>query len=279
MRTVFKRNRTTGARSSRTSTRRSSPPSANDATRVAALLSGEVDWIEPCRSRTRAGQRQCRHRGDLLAGAAHDPTSAWTFERRAARLHNFKGKNPFKDVRVREGVLPRHRRGRDRQAGHARAGQRRRPADRAAAVPLAGDFKRPGYDPKPRQGAARRGGYPNGFEVPLDCPNDRYVNDEAICQASPRCSPASASRSTSSPTEGEVFAKILKAELRHLVLPARLDARRRQRFAQHPVRARRLPRRQDLLARTTNLGNYCNPKVDELTDKIESARPIRRPAT
>jgi peptide/nickel transport system substrate-binding protein len=26
-------------------------------------------------------------------------------------------------------------------------------------------------------------GYPNGFEFQLDCPNNRYVNDEEICQA------------------------------------------------------------------------------------------------
>ncbi len=26
-------------------------------------------------------------------------------------------------------------------------------------------------------------GYPNGFDVELRCPNDRYVNDEAICTA------------------------------------------------------------------------------------------------
>ncbi len=26
-------------------------------------------------------------------------------------------------------------------------------------------------------------GYPDGFEVTMDCPNDRYVNDAAICQA------------------------------------------------------------------------------------------------
>ena len=26
-------------------------------------------------------------------------------------------------------------------------------------------------------------GYPNGFSVSLHCPNDRYLNDEAICQA------------------------------------------------------------------------------------------------
>ncbi len=26
-------------------------------------------------------------------------------------------------------------------------------------------------------------GYPDGFEVGMNCPNDRYVNDAAICQA------------------------------------------------------------------------------------------------
>src|SRR5947207_4106925 len=26
-------------------------------------------------------------------------------------------------------------------------------------------------------------GYPSGFEVGMNCPNDRYVNDAAICQA------------------------------------------------------------------------------------------------
>ena len=26
-------------------------------------------------------------------------------------------------------------------------------------------------------------GYADGFEVTMDCPNDRYVNDEQICQA------------------------------------------------------------------------------------------------
>ena len=26
-------------------------------------------------------------------------------------------------------------------------------------------------------------GYPNGFEFTLDCPNNRYINDEEICQA------------------------------------------------------------------------------------------------
>ena len=50
-----------------------------------------------------------------------------------------------------------------------------------------------GYDPKldvrPKVDLAEakkllaEAGYPDGFGITLDCPNDRYVNDEAICTA------------------------------------------------------------------------------------------------
>ena len=49
--------------------------------------------------------------------------------------------------------------------------------------PLAKDFTRPDYDPDGAKKLLAEAGYPNGFEVTMDCPNDRYVNDEAICQA------------------------------------------------------------------------------------------------
>ena len=49
--------------------------------------------------------------------------------------------------------------------------------------PLSKDFKRPAYDPAEAKKLLAEAGYPNGFEVTMDCPNDRYVNDEAICQA------------------------------------------------------------------------------------------------
>ena len=39
------------------------------------------------------------------------------------------------------------------------------------------------YDPDGAKKLLADAGYPNGFEVGMDCPNDRYVNDEAICQA------------------------------------------------------------------------------------------------
>jgi peptide/nickel transport system substrate-binding protein len=41
----------------------------------------------------------------------------------------------------------------------------------------------PEYNPDLARRLLAEAGYPNGFGVTLDCPNDRYVNDEAICTA------------------------------------------------------------------------------------------------
>jgi peptide/nickel transport system substrate-binding protein len=42
---------------------------------------------------------------------------------------------------------------------------------------------RPAYDPDAAKDLLARAGYPDGFEVRLDCPKNRYLNDEAICHA------------------------------------------------------------------------------------------------
>ena len=47
----------------------------------------------------------------------------------------------------------------------------------------AGDFKRWPYDVEAAKKMMAEAGYPDGFDLTMDCPNDRYVNDEAICQA------------------------------------------------------------------------------------------------
>src|SRR3546814_8343759 len=39
------------------------------------------------------------------------------------------------------------------------------------------------YDPEKAKALLAEAGYAEGFTVTLDCPNDRYVNDERICQA------------------------------------------------------------------------------------------------
>src|SRR5690606_7733984 len=39
------------------------------------------------------------------------------------------------------------------------------------------------FDPDGAKKLLAAAGYPNGFDVRLDCTNDRYLNDEPICQA------------------------------------------------------------------------------------------------
>ena len=44
------------------------------------------------------------------------------------------------------------------------------------------DERLPSY-PKEARKLLAEAGYSNGFEVKMNCPNDRYVNDADICQA------------------------------------------------------------------------------------------------
>jgi peptide/nickel transport system substrate-binding protein len=97
---------------------------------------------------------------------------------------NIKGKNPFADKRVRQALSMAI----DREAI-------KRNIMRGLSIP-AGLMVAPGvngHSPEldtpiktDVEGAKKLladAGYPNGLEVRLNCPNNRYVNDEEICQA------------------------------------------------------------------------------------------------
>jgi len=101
------------------------------------------------------------------------------------RYGSVKGRNPFKDLRVRQALY------------HAidietlRTAVMRglsRPTGVVAPSPL-GVFNDPSFEkrlPFDRTRARAliaEAGYPNGFDVTLDCPNNRYINDEKICVA------------------------------------------------------------------------------------------------
>lgn len=158
-------------------------PIASDATRVAALLSGEMDMVYPI-------PVQDIKRINSTAGtvALTGPELRTIFlgldQMRDELLYSdVKGKNPFKDVRVRKAVY---------QAIDIEGIKKKVMRDLATPSALmispflfskAGEFERYPYDPDAAKALLAEAGYPDGFSVGMDCPNDRYVNDEAICQA------------------------------------------------------------------------------------------------
>ena len=159
-------------------------PIASDATRVAALLSGEVDVIEPVPIQDIARVNASAQRARCMTGPELRTIFLGMDQVRDELLYsNVKGKNPFKDVRVREAfykaidvelIKNRVMRGLSTPSALMIAPQ---------LFALSKDFTRPKFDPDGAKKLLAEAGYPDGFEVTMDCPNDRYVNDAAICQA------------------------------------------------------------------------------------------------
>ena len=157
---------------------------ANDATRVAALLSGEVDMVYTVPPQDM--ERITRTQGLRIIQGPELRTIYLGMDQMRPQLlkSDVQGRNPFQDVRVRRAML---------QAIDIEAIRSR--VMRGQSRPTAQMFG-PGVNgfleendrrlPLDVDGARRmltEAGYPNGFGVTLDCPNDRYVNDEAICTA------------------------------------------------------------------------------------------------
>jgi peptide/nickel transport system substrate-binding protein len=155
-----------------------------DATRVAALLSGEVDVVQDV-----PVQDIERLKGSPNLRVNEGPENRsifFGFDVASPELasSDVKGKNPFADVRVRQAV---------NVAINRQAIQRvvmRGQAVLAGSIvgPFVNGYKKE-YDVVSPPDVAKAkallasAGYPNGFSVSLHCPNDRYLNDEAICQA------------------------------------------------------------------------------------------------
>jgi len=94
------------------------------------------------------------------------------------------GVNPLRDIRVREALW----RAIDMEAIKAKVMRgNARIAGSIIAPPIAGydaatDVK-PEYDPEAAKALLAEAGFADGFTTGLDCPNDRYINDEEICLA------------------------------------------------------------------------------------------------
>ena len=157
---------------------------ANDATRVAALLSGEVDMIYtvPPQDMDRIGRA-----GNLriIQGPELRTIYLGMDQMRAELLKSdVRGRNPFQDRRVRQAIYQAI----DMEAIRTRVMRGQARITNQIFGPGVNGFleendRRTPVDVEGGRRLLAEAGYPNGFGVTLDCPNDRYVNDEAICTA------------------------------------------------------------------------------------------------
>ena len=159
-------------------------PIQNAATRVAALLSGEVDMIQdvPVQDLSRVAQTD----GLDVRTAPQNRVIFFGMNMGAEDLanDNVEGANPLADGRVREAMNIAINRDAIQQV--VMRGQSQ-PAGMIAPPFVNGWTEE--LDTVPATDVARarqllsEAGYGDGFSIQLDCPNDRYINDEAICQA------------------------------------------------------------------------------------------------
>ena len=160
-------------------------PISNDATRLAALVSGEVDFIldpaprDVARLRSTAGVK-------VIDGPENRVVFIGMDQGRDELLYSsVKGKNPFKDVRVRRALY--HAVDIETMKTKLMNGQSF-PTGGMTPSPV-GAYndpeieKRLPFDLTLARKLMAEAGYADGFEVQLDCPNNRYINDESICVA------------------------------------------------------------------------------------------------
>ena len=240
----------------------------SDATRVAALLSGEIDMMDPVPvqdiERIKSSPNVTVMTGPELRTIFLNMDSF----RDELLYSNVKGKNPFKDARVRKAFYQAI----DIEAIKSRVMRGNSAPSSILISPLlfsrAAEIKRHPYDVEASKKLLAEAGYPNGFEVTMDCPNDRYVYDEAICQA--------------------VAAMLARANVK-----VQLNAQPKAKYFEKAGPTAKYDSSFNLLGWTPgsfdswnvlgnithcrdasgkggqfNYGGYCNPKVDALADKI-----------
>jgi peptide/nickel transport system substrate-binding protein len=154
------------------------------ATRMAALLSGEVDFVlDPSpqdlpRVRSESGLK--------VIDGIENRTIFFGMDQHRDELpgSNIKGKNPLKDQRVRQALYQAIDIDTIARVTLRGLGQ---PTGALVAPQVNGwtkdVHKRYPFSVEAAQKLLADAGYKDGFEVDFACPNNRYINDEQICQA------------------------------------------------------------------------------------------------
>ncbi|WP_457571158.1 ABC transporter substrate-binding protein [Desulfovulcanus sp.] len=230
-------------------------PIKNDATRVAALLSGDVDFIMPVPPQDYDRiERNSKLKLITMPGAR-----IITFQlnqKRRPEFANRKVRQAIVYAINNKGIVKKIMKGRATAAGQQ------------APKGFLGYKENlvPRYDLKKAKQLMKEAGYPNGFECSMIAPNNRYVNDEKIAEA-----------------VAAMLAKIgIKVNLKTMPKAQYWDqfdqrAADIQMIGWHPDTEDSANYTEFLLMCPNpetgygqyNSGNYCNPKVDELIMKAQ----------
>lgn len=147
-------------------------PIKEDATRVAALLSGDVDFIAPV-APTDHSLIEKNDKADLITMAG---TRIITFQMNQER------REEFKDARVRNAIvyaINNEAIVKKIMKGFATAGAQFSPAGYLGH----NEALTPRYDLEKAKALMAEAGYADGFSITMMAPNNRYVNDDKIAQA------------------------------------------------------------------------------------------------
>ncbi len=243
-------------------------PISQDATRVAALISGDVHMAYPVPVQDWKRLDDASGVSPLTGIEARTIFLGFDQDRDELLYSNVKGKNPFKDQRVRQAFY--HAIDIEAIKNKIMRGAST-PSNLMVSEEINGFNRslnqRLPFDLEKARALMTEAGYADGFEVTMDCPNDRYVNDERICQAAASMlAKIGVKVDLLAQTKSKYFGKVLAQnnyDTSFFLLgwtPTTFDSH-------NPISAL-MSCRQDGKG-AFNLGGYCNERVTELADLIQ----------
>ncbi len=248
-------------------------PVANAATRVAALISGEIDMMEPVPLQDLPRIQGSPELKVLQGMEARTIFLDMDQKRDELLFSNVEGKNPFKDRRVRQAFYQAI----DIEAIKSRIMRGTATPTALMVAPMVNGYapeldKRLPYDPEAAKKLLAQAGYSDGFEVGMNCPNDRYVNDAEICQAvAAMLARIGVKVNLTAETKAIFFPKALRRDVSFSMLgwtPATLDS--------HNALFALMTTPGEGGQGQFNLGAYSNPRVDELVARIASESNVAK---
>ncbi len=244
-------------------------PIGQSATGMAALLSGEIDFISPIPLQD--VPRMKERNGFTVHEGIEARIIMFGFNHEAQALmfsDDVEGKNPFQDVRVRtaayqaidvDTLIDKIMRG------------NAQPAAQLVSSSMSGYSEslseRLPYDPEAAKALLAEAGYPDGFSFGLQCPNDRYINDESICKAAASMMAKVGLNATLTSMPVRNYWPELREDKFDMYLlgwsPGTFDA-------EHPIRFLAATPNEEKKLGSWNFGGFSNQTVDELLPAIQT---------